>query len=125
MSGPLIAAWTTVLGVSDWVVLLGALLVLAFAKFAAYRLFTAAWTMERLAGRRADVLLTIIAGSIPLVAGLWLLVSSPSKVAGIVVLGVWLLIYLPLATVLIRYAERHGVREPLQRTRRRSFRRCE
>ena len=59
-------------------------------------------------------MLAVIAGIVPLAAGLWLALFSANKLPGVLLLAVWLLAYLPWAIALIGYAERHGVREEMR-----------
>jgi hypothetical protein len=94
---------------SSWVLLLGAVVVLVSVRLAVTRAFGAAWASGHLAGRRAGVVLAIITGIVPLAAAICLLVLSADKLAGALLVGAWLLGYLPLSLALTEYAERHGV----------------
>ena len=96
--------------VSGWIAFFGALLVLLITRLTVYRLFGAAWKSGRLTGRGAGALLAVIAGIVPLAAGLWLTLFSANKLPGVLLLAIWLVAYLPWAIALIGYMERSGVR---------------
>lgn len=98
---------------SSWVIVLGALIVLVSVRLAVHRAFGAAWASGHLAGRRAGVVLAEIIGIVPLAAALWLLVLSGDKLAGALLIGAWLLGYLPMSLALTEFAERPGVPEEM------------
>lgn len=99
---------------NSWVIFFSALVVLVSIRFAVYRHFGAAWTGERLAGRRAGVVLAVITGIVPLLMGLSLLVFSGDKLQGALLVAAWMLGYLPLALLLTEYTERHGIPEEME-----------
>jgi hypothetical protein len=101
--------------VNSWVIVLGALVVLVSIRLAVHWAFAAAWASGHLAGRRAGTVLAEITGIVPLAAALWLLVLSADKLAGALLVGAWLLGYLPLSLALTEYAERNGVPEDMGR----------
>lgn len=102
---------------NSWVIVLGALFVLAAIRLATYQAFGAAWAGRHLAGRRVGIVLAVIAGIAPLAVGICLFVLSGDKLPGALLVAAWMLGYLPLALLLSEYAEGYGVQSPADRPR--------
>ena len=98
---------------SSWVVVVSALVVLVSIRLVLHQAVVEAWTRGHLAGRRAGVVVAVIIGMVPLALGLWLLVFSGDRLPGALLVGAWMLGYLPLALLITEDAERAAVRDDM------------
>ena len=102
----------------EWVVVAGALIAFLIAKRAVQGLVGAAWRSGRISTDATAVAFAVIGGVVQLAAGLWLLIATEAKWAGVMVLALWLLLSVPWSIALGRYVERYVIGDQGRRGRR-------